>query len=105
MESKFESVQTFGRKVILASDKMLVFVILVNQFYSSQKTATAVAFCKRGTGLIKVNGAPISLLQPEILRLKTFEPILLLGSDKFAEVIISEFSYDLMELFYKRTTS
>lgn len=61
-----ESVQTFGRK----------------------KTATAVAFVKKGTGLIKVNGAPISLLQPEILKLKTYEPILLLGSDKFANVDI-----------------
>eukprot|EP01041_Mallomonas_annulata_P000364 gene364-666_t len=61
---KIESVQTFGRK----------------------KTATAVAFCKKGTGLIKVNGSPISLLQPEILRLKAFEPILLLGSEKFANV-------------------
>jgi small subunit ribosomal protein S16e len=51
-----------------------------------QKTATAVAFVKKGTGLIKVNGSPISLLQPEILRLKTYEPMLLLGNDKFANV-------------------
>uniref|UniRef100_A0A7S3GY44 Ribosomal protein S16 n=1 Tax=Spumella elongata TaxID=89044 RepID=A0A7S3GY44_9STRA len=65
-DSKVESVQTFGRK----------------------KTATAVAFVKKGTGLIKVNGAPISLLQPEILRLKTYEPMLLLGNDKFANVDI-----------------
>lgn len=43
---------------------------------------------KKGSGLIKINGAPISLLQPEILRLKTYEPILLLGSDKFANVDI-----------------
>ena len=65
-DSKVESVQTFGRK----------------------KTATAVAFVKKGSGLIKVNGAPISLLQPEILRLKTYEPMLLLGNDKFANVDI-----------------
>jgi small subunit ribosomal protein S16e len=39
-----ESVQTFGRK----------------------KTATAVAFVKKGTGLIKVNGSPISLLQKRL---------------------------------------
>eukprot|EP01035_Chromulina_nebulosa_P017777 gene17777-23381_t len=63
-ETKIESVQTFGRK----------------------KTATAVAFVKKGTGIIKVNGAPINLLQPEILRLKTFEPILLLGTDKFDNI-------------------
>mmetsp|Transcript_25089 Transcript_25089/g.42376 ORF Transcript_25089/g.42376 Transcript_25089/m.42376 type:complete len:145 (+) Transcript_25089:49-483(+) len=66
MENKVESVQTFGRK----------------------KTATAVAYCKKGSGMIKVNGCPISLLQPEILRLKTFEPVLLLGADKFAQVDI-----------------
>ncbi|KAJ1426034.1 40S ribosomal protein S16 putative [Ochromonadaceae sp. CCMP2298] len=66
MAEKIESVQTFGRK----------------------KTATAVAFVKKGTGLIKVNGAPISLLQPEVLRLKTMEPMMLLGNDKFANVDI-----------------
>lgn len=63
---KIESVQTFGRK----------------------KTATALAFVKKGRGLIKVNGIPISLLQPEILRLKTYEPVLLLGHDKFTKVDI-----------------
>ena len=59
-----ESVQTFGRK----------------------KTSTAVAFVKKGSGLIKINGIPISLLQPEILRLKTFEPVLLVGTEKFQQV-------------------
>ncbi len=44
------------------------------------------AFVKKGRGLIKVNGVPISLLQPEILRLKTYEPVLLLGHDKFTKV-------------------
>jgi len=57
-----ESVQTFGRK----------------------KTAVAVAYCKKGRGLIKINGCPIELVEPEILRYKVFEPILLLGREKFA---------------------
>jgi small subunit ribosomal protein S16e len=43
---------------------------------------------KKGTGMIKVNGSPISLLQPEILKLKSYEPILLLGSERFAQVDI-----------------
>ncbi|KAG5609869.1 hypothetical protein H5410_021150 [Solanum commersonii] len=43
-----ESVQCFGRK----------------------KTAVAVTHCKRGKGLIKINGVPIELVQPEILRIK-----------------------------------
>ncbi|ORY79905.1 40S ribosomal protein S16 [Protomyces lactucae-debilis] len=58
------------------------------QCFGKKKTSTAVALCKTGKGLIKVNGSPISLLQPEILRLKVYEPILVLGLDKFAGVDI-----------------
>ena len=61
-----ESVQTFGRK----------------------KTAVAVAYCKKGRGLIKINGCPIELVEPEMLRYKVFEPILLLGRERFANVDI-----------------
>ncbi|KAF0714148.1 Aste57867_4019 [Aphanomyces stellatus] len=66
MEGKIQSVQTFGRK----------------------KNATAVAYCKSGRGLIKVNGCPIELVEPEVLRTKTYEPILLLGQQRFANVDI-----------------
>lgn len=59
-----ESVQCFGRK----------------------KTAVAVTYCKRGRGLIKINGCPIELIEPEILRYKAYEPILLLGRQRFAGV-------------------
>eukprot|EP00240_Pyramimonas_obovata_P012219 CAMPEP_0118923744 /NCGR_PEP_ID=MMETSP1169-20130426/2157_1 /TAXON_ID=36882 /ORGANISM="Pyramimonas obovata, Strain CCMP722" /LENGTH=143 /DNA_ID=CAMNT_0006864777 /DNA_START=53 /DNA_END=484 /DNA_ORIENTATION=- len=62
--SAVESVQSFGRK----------------------KTAVAVAYCKRGRGLIKINGCPIELVEPEILRYKVYEPILLLGRQRFAGV-------------------
>ena len=61
-----QSVQTFGRK----------------------KTAVAVSYCKKGRGLIKINGCPIELVEPEILRHKVYEPILLLGPDRFANVDI-----------------
>eukprot|EP00842_Homolaphlyctis_polyrhiza_P004272 jgi/Hompol1/4846/HPOL_003943-RA len=61
-----ESVQCFGRK----------------------KTATAVAHCKRGKGLIKINGFPLDLVQPEILKAKVYEPIHLLGEDRFKGVDI-----------------
>ncbi|RQM06438.1 hypothetical protein DH86_00002272, partial [Scytalidium sp. 3C] len=37
-----------------------------------------------GKGLIKVNGKPLSLLQPEVLRFKVYEPLLIVGVDKFA---------------------
>lgn len=49
---------------------------------------TAVARCVQGKGLIKVNGKPLRLFGPEILRAKLYEPILLLGTDKFADVDI-----------------
>lgn len=61
-----ESVQTFGRK----------------------KNAVAVAFCKRGSGLIKVNGCPIEFVQPATIRVKVLEPILLLGFARFANLDI-----------------
>ena len=40
--------------------------------------------CKAGRGLIKLNGTQIELIQPEILRYKVFEPIMLLGRANFA---------------------
>ena len=62
----WQSVQTFGRK----------------------KTAVAVSYCKKGRGLIKINGCPIELVEPEVLRYKVFEPILLLGRERFANMDI-----------------
>merc|ERR1711983_142158 len=58
----------------------------VSQVYGRKKTATAVAHCKRGVGLIKVNGRPLDLVEPEGLRYKLQEPILILGKDKFSGV-------------------
>merc|ERR1711899_578493 len=61
-----QSVQTFGRK----------------------KNATAVAYCKRGKGLLKVNGRPLEEVEPKALQYKLQEPLLLLGKDRFADVDI-----------------
>jgi len=58
------------------------------QVYGRKKTATAVAHCKRGNGLIKVNGRPLDQIEPEMLRFKIQEPILLLGKERFAGVDI-----------------
>ncbi|KAF9270139.1 ribosomal protein S9 [Marasmius fiardii PR-910] len=66
MSSSTKAVQTFGKK----------------------KTATAVAHAKEGRGLIRINGSPINLLRPEILRLKVYEPILVAGEDHFAPMDI-----------------
>lgn len=42
----------------------------------------------KGKGIVKVNGTPLELVQPEVLRFKLFEPILLLGKDKFQGIDI-----------------
>jgi len=66
MDGSLKSVQTFGRK----------------------KTAVAVAYCKQGKGLVKLNGSPIEHVKPEELRLKVLEPIILLGKDRYSQVDI-----------------
>jgi small subunit ribosomal protein S16e len=43
---------------------------------------------KAGKGLVKVNGKPLNLVQPEILRFKVYEPLLVVGLDKFSGVDI-----------------
>ncbi|KAL7299715.1 40S ribosomal protein S16 [Trichogramma pretiosum] len=58
------------------------------QVFGRKKTATAVAYCKRGSGLLKVNGRPLELVEPKMLQYKLQEPILLLGKDKFQDVDI-----------------
>ena len=58
------------------------------QVFGRKKTATAVAYCKRGKGLIKVNGRPLELVEPRALSFKLQEPILLLGKDRFADIDI-----------------
>jgi len=47
-----------------------------------------VAFVKDGRGLINVNGAPIENVEPELLRYKILEPVLLLNEATFAKVDI-----------------
>jgi small subunit ribosomal protein S16e len=66
MSDKKKSVQTFGRK----------------------KTAVAVAYVSEGKGMIRINGQPIDLVEPEVLRTKVQEPVLLLGKAKFAGIDI-----------------
>ena len=58
------------------------------QVFGRKKTATAVAYCKRGCGLLKVNGRPLDQIEPKVLQYKLQEPILLLGKEKFSGVDI-----------------
>merc|ERR1719301_297713 len=59
---KGEQVQTFGRK----------------------KNSVAVALVKTGSGMVRVNGCPIDLVKPDVLRVKVYEPLLLLGKERYA---------------------
>ncbi|KAL1880792.1 hypothetical protein VTK73DRAFT_5177 [Phialemonium thermophilum] len=56
--------------------------------FGKKKTATAVAIAKAGKGLIKVNGRPLQLVEPSILRFKVYEPLLVVGLDKFSAIDI-----------------
>uniref|UniRef100_H2PUS7 Small ribosomal subunit protein uS9 n=1 Tax=Pongo abelii TaxID=9601 RepID=H2PUS7_PONAB len=58
------------------------------QVFGRKKTATAVAHCKCGNGLIKVNGWPLEMIEPHTLQYKLLEPVLLLGKERFAGVDI-----------------
>lgn len=55
-----------------------------------RKTARARVIVKEGKGRVFINGIPLEILQPEVVRLKIMEPILLAGElvksiDIFAE--------------------
>ena len=65
-DTKAEKVQCFGRK----------------------KTAVAVTLVRTGSGQVRVNGCPIHTLKPDLLRPKVYEPLLLLGRDRFSKVDI-----------------
>jgi len=65
-KKKKKSVQTFGKK----------------------KSSTAVAYVTEGKGLIKINGQPLRLVEPEILRVKVYEPLLIIGHDKYENIDI-----------------
>ena len=77
------SVQAFGRKV-----RDSCFFCHIGSNLSLQKTAIAVAHCTLGKGVMKLNGQPIDIMQPECLKMKAIEPVLLLGADRFANLDI-----------------
>lgn len=58
------------------------------QTFGKKKNAMAVAQCSAGSGTIRVNGKPLGLVEPEALRIKVVEPILILGKERFADLDI-----------------
>ena len=51
-----------------------------------KKTSTAIAHVRKGNGQIKVNGVPLELVEPELLRFKVYEPLLILGRKRFESI-------------------
>ena len=49
-----------------------------------KKNASAAAVTQEGRGTITVNRVPIQQIEPKTLRIKMFEPLLLLGAKHFA---------------------
>ena len=60
----------------------------VVQTFGKKKNAIAVAHITEGNGIIKVNGRPIQMVEPKPLRIKIYEPILLIGSKYFEKLSI-----------------
>eukprot|EP01066_Platyproteum_vivax_P008345 Platyproteum_vivax@DN348_c0_g1_i1.p1 len=58
------------------------------QSFGRKKTAVAVAVCQAGKGLIRVNGVPLDLIQPQVMKAKVFEPMMVLGRERYAQVDI-----------------
>ena len=58
------------------------------QCFGRKKNSVAVAAVKNGKGVLRVNGSPIELLEPQALRVKVLEPVLLLGLKRFQNLDI-----------------
>ena len=58
------------------------------QVFGRKKTATAIAYCKEGNGLIKLNGVPLGLVGTETLKAKLMEPLLLIGEENYKKLDI-----------------
>eukprot|EP01084_Bolivina_argentea_P170683 295770_1 len=58
------------------------------QTFGKKKHAIAIALCGDGHGMIRVNGKPLDLIEPKPLRLKVYEPLLLVGKDKYQDLDI-----------------
>lgn len=56
------------------------------QCFGRKKNAVAVATVRAGKGVMRVNGSPIDLLEPQALRVKVMEPVLLLGLKRFQQL-------------------
>ena len=59
------------------------------QTFGRKKNAVATATATKGKGTIRINGKSANQVEPKSLRVKVFEPVLLVGADKFKNLSIS----------------
>lgn len=53
----------------------------VQQAIGKRKTTVATAKFEKGNGAVKINGVPVEIVQPEMLRSKLMEPLLIAGKE------------------------
>ena len=58
------------------------------QTFGRKKNAVAVATATEGSGVIRINGKALNLVEPRSLRTKVYEPLYLVGADKFENMAI-----------------
>ena len=73
-----------GKKETQKDDSELKMVYT----HGKKRNAIANAVIKEGKGTITINRIPIQNIEPKTLRIKIFEPILILGVDKFKNLKI-----------------
>ncbi|KAK7895943.1 hypothetical protein WMY93_021268 [Mugilogobius chulae] len=72
------------------------------QVFGRKKTATAVAHCKRGNGLIKVNGRPLEMVEPATLQYKAISKALVAYYQKYVDEASKKEIKDIL-IQYDRT--
>jgi small subunit ribosomal protein S16e len=56
------------------------------QCFGRKRNAVAVALARQGKGHIRLNGQPLTLVEPSIMRIKAMEPLLLLKREHYAHI-------------------
>ena len=56
------------------------------QCFGRKRNAVAVALARSGKGHIRLNGQPLTLVEPSIMRVKAMEPLLLLKREHYANI-------------------
>ncbi|ELP87251.1 40S ribosomal protein S16, putative, partial [Entamoeba invadens IP1] len=86
VQAPVKAAATAQKKVTKKEKKVATEPIKSVQVFGKKKTAIAVALCKQGKGMIRVNGVPLDLIQPPMLRIKAFEPLFVIGKEYYAQL-------------------